>query len=289
MRWARVSVKTNPDALEAVAAALECRGTGGTIFESGPCAVGYLPVDDRLEHTLDSLKAALKAMPALGIDPGPARISLTFEEDVDWATAWREHFRPLHVSARLTICPSWEDYTPSEGETVVLLDPGMAFGTGGHETTRLCMRALESVVSPGCSVADVGTGSGVLAITAALLGARRVDAVDNDPVAVEAAGRNVEQNGVGSAVVVARNDGLDGLAGPYDIVVANILPNVVSAIAPTAFGRLRPGGIYLASGFTEPYENDVRAALADAGFVSSGRWTEGRWVALASVRPDHRA
>jgi ribosomal protein L11 methyltransferase len=289
MRWARVSVRTNPNALEAVAAALECRGTGGTLFESGPCAVGYLPVDDRLEHTLDSLKAALKAMPDLGIDPSPAGISLTFEEDVDWATAWREHFKPLHVSARLTICPSWEEYSPSEGEMVISLDPGMAFGTGGHETTRLCMRALESVISPGCVVADVGSGSGVLAITAALLGASRVDAVDNDPVAVETARGNVAQNGVADSVAVTEGDGLTGLPGPYDVVVANILPNVVSAMAPTAFGRLRPGGVYLASGFTEPYEADVQAALIEAGFMPAGRWTEGRWVALSSTRPNESA
>lgn len=285
MRWARVSVRTNPDALEAVAAALECRGTGGTLFDSGSCAVGFLPVDDRLEQTLDSLRAALNAMPGQGIDPAPAGISLTFEEDVDWANAWREHFKPLHVSARLTICPSWEDYTPSSGETVVELDPGMAFGTGGHETTRICMRALEDLVSPGCVVGDIGTGSGVLAITALLLGASRADAVDNDPIAVAAARENVRLNGLAGAIDVREGDCLEGLSGPYDIVVANILPNVVSALAPTAFAFLRPGGVYLASGFTDPYEHDVKTALAGAGLVPAGRWTEGRWIALASTRP----
>lgn len=285
MRWVRVAVRTNDLALEAVSAALEALGTGGTLFEDGPTAVGYLPADDRFEPALDTLKAALDGMPALGIDPAPAAVSLRFVADEDWATAWKAHYKPVPVSDRVTIAPTWAEYDPRPGEIVIRLDPGMAFGTGGHATTRLCLRALEGLVRGGETVADVGTGSGVLAIGAALFGAARVDAVDTDPVAIRVARENFTGNGVGDRVTGRVGDRLIGQAGPYDLVIANILPNVVSILAATAFQKLRPGGRYLVSGLTVPYEEDVTEALLDAGFTVSDRWEEDRWVALVADKP----
>lgn len=285
MRWVKVAVRTNAAALEAVSAALEQRGTGGTLFEPGPTAVGFLPADDRFEPALDALKDALAAMPDLGVDPAPAEVTLTFVEDEDWANAWKDHYQPIPISDRLTIAPTWSDYAPRSGESVIRLDPGMAFGTGGHATTRLCLRALESLVHGGETVADVGTGSGVLAIGAVMLGAGHVDAVDTDPVAITAARENFAANGVGERIRAKVGDRLIGLGGPYDLVIANILPNVVSILAASAFQRIRPGGLYLVSGFTLPYEEDVASALVEAGFDLERRWEEERWLALSARKP----
>lgn len=285
MRWVKISVRTNATALDAVSAVMESLGTGGTLFEPGPTAVGYLPADDRFEPAWDILRQRLAEMPAMGLDPSPGDVTITFVEDEDWATAWKAHYRPLRITDRITIAPTWEEYAASPGELVIRLDPGMAFGTGGHATTRLCLRALESLVRGGESVADVGTGSGVLAIGAALLGAARVDAVDTDPVAVHAAHDNVAVNALEDRVSLRTGDRLIGLAGPYDLVIANILPNVVSILAASAFQKLRPGGVYLVSGLTLPYEEDVLAALADAGFDPEARWEEDRWLALTARKP----
>ncbi|HEY3267482.1 MAG TPA: 50S ribosomal protein L11 methyltransferase [Armatimonadota bacterium] len=288
MKWVRIAVQTNDIALDAVSAAMEALGTGGTLFEDGPKAIGYLPADDRFEGSLDELEEHLHAMPEAGIDPAPAAITLTFVEEEDWASAWKAHFKPLAVSPRITIAPTWEAYHGRPDEIVVRLDPGMAFGTGGHATTRLCIRALETLIHGGETVADIGTGSGVLAIAAAQLGADHVDAVDTDALAVKIARENIEANGVSDRVRARVGDrliGASGASGAYDIVIANILPNVVSILAVSAYSRLRAGGIYLFSGLTLPYEEDVLTAVAEAGFEVGERWEEDRWLAITAVKP----
>lgn len=282
MRWVRVKVVTNDEALDAVSAAMEALGTGGTLFENGPAAIGYLPGDDRFETSLETLRDHLDRMKENGLDPAPATITLTFEDDQDWANAWKEHYHPISVTESLTIVPSWAEYTAAEGENIIRLDPGMAFGTGGHATTRLCIRALEEIVEAAVIAADIGTGSGILAIAAAMLGAERIDAVDTDPVAVQVARENVDMNGVSDRVNVKVGDRMIGMPGNYDLVIANILPNVVSILASSAAAKLKQNGVYLVSGLTIPYEDDVREALLDAGFEIVQRWEEERWVALAA-------
>jgi ribosomal protein L11 methyltransferase len=289
MRWIRIAVATNETALDAVSAAMEARGTGGTLFEDGPQAIGYLPADDRFETSLDTLRAALKAMSGLGIDPAPADITLTFVDDEDWATAWRDHFKPARITDRLTISPTWCDYKAEPGELVIHLDPGMAFGTGGHPTTRLCLKALQTLLRGGETVADVGTGSGVLAIGAALLGAASVLAIDADPIAVKVARENVVVNGMGDVIHVVDGDRLAGESSRFNAIVANILPNVVRSLAPAAFHCLNPGGAYLVSGITLPHEPDVVAAMLEAGFLMDERWEEEQWVALSGRKPESLA
>lgn len=285
MRWIRIAVQTNPAALDAVAAAMEARGTGGTLFETGTIAIGFLPADDRFETSLNVLRDSLKMMPALGVDPAPAEITLTFVEDEEWATAWRQYFKPARITDRITISPTWVDYLAEPGELVIHLDPGMAFGTGGHPTTCLCLSALEGLLSTGDIVADVGTGSGVLAIGAILLGAGRVAASDTDPIAVKVALENVEANEMSDRISVREADRLQGAGEGYDVVVTNILPNVVRALAPAAFTVLKPGGTYLVSGLTLPHEPDVAEALVSAGFTVENRWESEQWVALAGRKP----
>lgn len=219
----------------------------------------------------------------------------------DWANSWKEQYHRLRVGRSLVIVPAWEEYTPAAGETVLRLEPGMAFGTGLHPTTRLCLAALEDEMAPGLSVLDVGTGSGVLAIAAARLGAGRVLAIDADPVAVRVARDNAAANDV-SGQVEARHASLAGggdvpshfldggqlptlESGTFDLVVVNILAPVITAMAPALAERTAPGGRLIAAGLIDTQEADVLAALQAHGLIPLRCTQEQDWVCLTLIRP----
>ncbi|MGH2535513.1 MAG: 50S ribosomal protein L11 methyltransferase [Thermomicrobiales bacterium] len=212
---------------------------------------------------------------------------VTPRREEDWANAWKEHFRPVRVGRRVVVRPPWADYQPAPGEVVIELDPGMAFGTGTHPTTRLCMMALEDELHAGNLVFDVGTGSGVLAIAAANLGAERVDAVDNEPVAVRSARANVELNGVADRVRV--EVGSAGSEGPfsdqYDLVLANIIARILIELVDGIATAVRPGGRLVLSGIIESREPAVRRAYEERGLVFRRRDQIEDWVALVYERP----
>lgn len=272
-RWAEMTVAVSGDAQEIVGAILTdvagCHGYAST----SQGVSGYLPVDDRLENTLLTLKAALADLPAVSPD-----ITVRFVAEEDWANAWKQYFKPQRVGQRIVVKPTWEEYLPEPGDLILQIDPGMAFGTGLHATTRLCLRALEAHVKPNALVADVGTGSGILAVGAALLGAARVIAVDNDPLAVRVAQENVAVNQVQEQVQVSEAD--TPPQGIYDIVVANILADVILGMAPSLTAALRDGGLLIASGIIERRADDVRAGLARAGLRIDETLAEGEWVAV---------
>jgi len=210
-------------------------------------------------------------------------------EDASWADAWKRHFKVLRVGRRLVIKPSWRSHRRRRDDVVIELDPGGAFGTGQHQTTRLCLEALEQRVSPGARVLDVGAGSGILSVAAALLGAAQVDAVDIDRAAVQATKENAAGNGVDGIVRVARGSlgeawpFLEPAAGRYDIVLANLSSGVVRELARPLLQALRPDGTALISGIIEEHEASCRTALEAAG----GRIVEARgeedWRLLVAV------
>jgi len=204
--------------------------------------------------------------------------------DEDWGEGWKKDFRPLDVG-RVRVRPSWIDARPPAGAVEVVLDPGMAFGTGSHPTTSLCLAALSDLLAekPGASVLDVGTGSGLLAIAARKLGAGRVAANDNDPIAIEVARENAARNG---AAIELTDAPVGAVAGTFDLVVANILANVLVALAPALAGKLAPGGVLLLSGILAPQEEEVRRAHVDAGLVPlpERERREGEWSLLALRR-----
>ena len=207
--------------------------------------------------------------------------------DVDaeeWESVLRGHFTTLRVGKRLLVCPLWEKYEAQPGEVVLLLDPGASFGTGHHPTTRLCLQLLESRVRPGIRVLDVGTGSGILAIAAAKLGAATVVGVDTDPLAVRMARRNVRTNGVQDRVKALR--GTIPLAGEErsDLVVANITSAILEAIMPDLNDALWPGGELILSGVLVPQLPSVLATAGAFGLVLAEQRTEGDWVALVLRR-----
>jgi len=248
---------------------------------------GYLPVDDRLEARLQSIRDRVRSLPDLGLPLVSTEIGIKWVADDDWATAYRSFFRPIRLG-RVVVRPSWEPEAPAEreGDVVVEIDPGMAFGTGHHETTRLCLMALQDHVRCGETVLDVGTGSGILAIAAAKLGAARVVGIDIDPVAARIAAENVERNGLAGVIAILTGDSPRVFDGIADIVLANIVPDVIIAMAADLCSKVRPGGKLITSGIITERAEDLRATLESLGLATIEQRVEGEWVALVSEASD---
>lgn len=208
-------------------------------------------------------------------------------EDKDWERAWQDHYHVLRIGRRIVIRPSWRAYEPQPDDIVITLDPGMAFGTGLHPSTRLCVQALEDAVRPDMSVLDMGTGSGILAIAAAFLGAGRVTAIDNDPIAVKAATENVAANGLRSRIEVKLGS-LEAVSGPFDLIVVNILAHVIQEMLAQDLARhLRPGGHFIAAGILETQADDVLRTFAVHSLRLVEKRREKDWVLLWAERaPD---
>ena len=308
MKWAEISIQTTQEATEAVANIFHDLGTSGVVIEdpelinsyrrSGAwdyCVIpeddtkvvtvtAYLPVDGRLHGSLHLLEQRVNELIEHDIDKGSGIIRWREIREEDWATSWKQYFHPLKIGERVVIKPSWEEYTAASGDLVLELDPGMAFGTGTHHTTRLCICCLEENLAPGSTVFDIGTGSGILAIAAALLGAADVRAVDLDPVAVKIAKENVALNALQNTVQVAEGDLLTGIAGEgqADIIIANIIADVIIKMAPAVPNRLKGGGILIASGIITDRLSDVAVALEQAGLSVEKIVEEGTWAAVVA-------
>ena len=213
------------------------------------------------------------------------KLTTSVLEDEDWSSNWKKHFTPFAVSAGLIIKPTWEEYQPKNGEVVIEMDPGMAFGTGHHATTSLCLGFIRSVVEsrPG-TVLDVGTGTGILAMAAALFGAPSVMAIDNDPEAVTAAFDNVAHNGLHDRVAVEITP-LEELEGSYSLVVANIIHDALLMMVPALTGLTEVGGALVLSGILKEIQADnIIQVYEKAGFVLAGREEKDEWAALHLVK-----
>jgi ribosomal protein L11 methyltransferase len=245
---------------------------------------GYLPVED--EETRQKLEIALLL---LGRTSPISEPHWRILEPEEWAESWKAFFPPQRIGQSTVIVPTWHDYQPLPGDDIIIrLDPGMAFGTGLHATTRLCLLAVERLMQPGWRVLDVGTGSGILAIAAAKSGASQVDAIDSDPLAVEAALENAERNGVADVIAVSQTT-LEGALSPrltrhdgsdYDLLLVNILAEIIAAMAPAIAAALRPGGLWVASGIIAERESLATEALQAAGLTLDDRLQQEDWVAL---------
>ena len=186
-------------------------------------------------------------------------------EQEDWQNGWRKYYHPMDVGQRLAIVPSWQDYDTDRVK--LILDPGLAFGTGGHETTNLCLEVLDERVKGGERVLDIGTGSGILAIAALKLGAAVAEGVDIDPVAVRTAGENAALNGVADKLTVLVGDLSDKASGKYDIITANIVANAIMSLAPAVPGLMADDAVFIASGIIDSRKDEVIAALEAAGLA----------------------
>ncbi len=269
-------------------------GDGYLVDGDAPALVkGYLPAGPDSIRLRRSLRIALRLAP---LQRAPRwRRPRRLPEDA-WRHSWKRYFRPQRIGHALVVKPSWAAYAPRRPrqgapETIIEIDPGMAFGTGQHPTTALCLRALEDLTRPGARVLDLGSGSGVLAIAAAKLGAARVLALDIDPLAVKAARRNAAANGV-AAVIDVREGTLadsDVPSQPFDVILANISGLTIERLAPAFARSLAPGGVLVASGFLEDAVEGLCAALIEAGLAVERVEREGVWRAIQARAPGRLA
>ena len=312
MKWSELSIHTKNEAVEAISNILHEAGASGVVIEDsaefakpredqygeiyalneedfpkdGVIVKAYLSESSFLNETVEEIKAAITNLTNFNIDIGENVVSIVEVNEEDWATAWKQYYHPVKISERFTIVPTWEDYTPvSTDELIIELDPGMAFGTGTHPPTVMCLQGLEKVIKEGDTVVDIGTGSGVLSIGAALLGAESVHALDLDEVAVRSAQENVALNKVEDKVAVFHGNLLDTVKEPADVVVANILAEIIMSFTDDAYTIVKPGGLYVTSGIIGAKRDDVKVALEASGFVIEEVLLMEDWVAIIARRP----
>lgn len=305
MQWIEVNVSVTHEAVEAVADMLTSIGSKGVAIEdpqmindlrnSGTwelCDIpeqentevvtvsAYYADDEKLEKRLAEIDEQLALIEErIGkYRFGNTRFRKVSEQD--WANEWKQYFHVTHVGKGLVIKPSWEEYAPKEGEHVIEIDPGMAFGTGTHHTTNMMMERLEKVITPDSTVFDVGTGSGILAIAAAMLGAKSVKAVDIDGVAVRVAKENVADNGLSEQIEVREGDLLHGTEGKADVIIANIIADIVIMLLQDIPQKLNDNGVLLASGIIEERMPDVEAAAQAQGLYVDAVDHRGGWVVM---------
>lgn len=305
MKWAELSIRTTHEATEIIAEIFHDLGASGVVIEdpalvneyiaSGvwdytdiPTATeteivtvkAYLPVDEQLDDKMRQFRERVDELAVNDIDKGTGEISYTEIQNEDWENSWKEYFHPEKVGNIIVIKPTWEEYQASPDDIVIELDPGMAFGTGTHPTTSMCVRALEDLIKGGMKVFDVGTGSGILAIVAAKLGATDIDAVDYDPVAVKIARENIEINHVGDVIKTAESDLLKAVSGQADIIIANIIADIVIRLLDEVKAKLKPGGTLLASGIIDDRVADVTKAVIEHGLIIDKVMEEKGWAAM---------
>lgn len=251
-------------------------GCPGSQIEDAPARItGYLTDVTGANSQANALEAELLRL-------GASSVERSVVQDENWAELWKVHFKPRRIGRRLVIRPTWEEFNAEPDDVVIVLDPGQAFGTGDHPTTRLCLELLEQLDLKGKSVADIGCGSGILAIAAAKLGAANVVASDLDPLAVEVTKENMLRNGV--EFPVGSEEGFAMLSKPADVVVSNIISATLIRLAPSAAEIVAPGGWWLVSGIYQTNWPDVRAAAERAGFTFESEQREDDWVAASFRR-----
>lgn len=310
MKWFEIKITTSSEAVEAVSGILYDSGVTGVVIEdpndpifssksSGdwdyfdPSVVkfssdhavvkGYLPESEELNDQVEMIREKVHSLAAHAIDFGPGTVSSTEIFEEDWANEWRKYYKPKRVTERLTVKPTWEPYTGADNEIIVEMDPGGAFGTGTHETTMMCMAQLDKTVTPGCSVYDIGCGSGILGITAVKLGAGRVLAVDNDPAATSATLENAQVNGVADRLEIIQGNLLDQAHGPADIIVANIIADVIILLARHIHRFMHAESVFISSGILTERKQEVLNALDLNGLQVLEVQEMGEWCAIRSA------
>lgn len=245
---------------------------------------GYYPVDERLGDVIAHIRSELNRIANLKLDMPLGKLEMQTQSlaNEDWAESWKKCFKPIRLGEHIVIRPGWTQYDAQPGDKVIEIDPGLAFGTGTHETTGMCAALIEKYVRPGQRVIDIGTGTGILAIAAAHMGAREVLATDLDAVAVRVAAQNAGINGFGEVITARCGDLLDVVDVSGDVVIANIIADVIVMLARPVRERIVDGGVFICSGIAVERREDVRRALLDADYELLDEPVKGEWAAFAA-------
>lgn len=305
--WIEVAIVTSSEAVEAVSGILYNTGVKGVSIEDpediefkkkhpgdwdyfdetlllvkdGAIVKGYYKQDEHLDEYLRYIKDSINNLEQFGIDKGKGLITVCKVNEEDWENNWKKYYKPTKIGEKIVVKPIWETYETKGNEVVVELDPGMAFGTGTHETTRMCIKALEKYVKSESVVFDIGTGSGILAITAAKLKAKEVIGVDLDPVAVKSAEENVKYNNVDNIKIMHGNL-MEVVDGKADIVIANIIADVIILLTEEVKKFIVSGGLFISSGIIKERKDDVVKKLEECGFKIEEVNVDGEWVCIVA-------
>ncbi len=308
MKWIEVKIKTSTEAIEAVANILYEVGVGGVVIEDpndlifteesviwddieesvleqkyGEAIVkAYLPESEDLLDRIELIKENVERIPLYDLDKGSGEVTTSEVFEEDWENSWKKYYKPKKVGKKIVVKPSWESYTAAEEEIIIELDPGMAFGTGTHETTMLCLQNLEKYVQTDSTVFDIGCGSGILSIAAAKLGASKVIGVDIDDVAVMTSQKNVLENHVEDIVEIKKGNLMDVVDEKADVIVSNIIAEIIIEMAADVTYFLKEDGVFIASGIILEKVDPVLRALEENGLQTVIVDKMGEWASIVS-------
>lgn len=309
MKWIEVQIKTTTEAVEVVSNILYEAGVGGLVIEDpndvifqnknegdwdyidptlveqnfeGVIVKGYLPESEDLIDKIELIKQNVEKIPQYNLDKGLGEVTTSEVYEKDWANSWKKYYKPKKIGEKIVVKPSWESYEKKTEDIVIELDPGMAFGTGTHETTIMCIKQLEKYVHQHDIVFDIGCGTGILSIAAAKLGAISTIGIDLDEVSVKVAKENVRKNGVANTVQIRKGNLLDVVDGKANVIVANIIAEVIVKLAEAVPKFLLEDGVFIASGIILDKIKDVKAALDKNGLEVIDEMKMGEWACLVS-------
>lgn len=311
MKWLEIKVNAKAEAIDAITEILYEFGASGVAIDE-PIDYEAMKIDNlfwdyiepeegeqdkessvsayfseaeaELENKIQGIKDKVQQLPEFGLDIGSGKIEIKEIDQIDWETSWKQYFKPVHITDRIVVKPQWEEYLPQKDELIIHIDPGMAFGTGTHETTSMCIKAIEQHLEPGYSILDIGTGSGILSIAAVLLGAKEATGVDLDPVAVEVANENIEINGLSDKINILHGDLLTLIEGQFDIVVANIIADAILILLDSDVKSfVKDKGLFICSGIIQEKEDLVVEKLKGKGFEIKEINRDGEWVCITST------
>ena len=312
MKWTEVLIKVDPQAVEAVTDILYGLGAQGVAIDE-PVDVQKLREDElywdyidekllendteetkimayfseeetNLPEKIAVIKEKIRNLTEFGLSIGSGTVELSNVNQEDWESAWKQYFKPVHVTDRIVVKPEWEEYSPQEGEIVIEIDPGMAFGTGTHETTSMCINQIEKNLKSGDTVIDIGCGSGILSMAAVLLGAQRATGVDLDPVAVRVALENVELNNLQDKIDILHGNLTDVIREKADIVVANIMADIILILLEDVREFIKDDGLFISSGIIQEKRAAVEARLLEKNFSIVEVETKGEWCAITAQK-----